>query len=346
MTAIEKTLIGLGSRVNFLSRHLFGSYINAEMVSGAIRRCSSFGYSGYTQNARDMIHWQMYSMEENRLLQSVTVSSLNESDTPLPGWNYFVTQIMGLIKIEKAGACEINVSGDDDVHFFCNGETTRRGTKTFYFDAPGYYDFTLFHQDSSGAENYMVRYRHSADEDWQQFGPGKLFHYAGKMRAGLLGIRTSTQTTYPPADKTDYEAYMRNHEYARQVSNFIYYDNYAYRFRDRGNYWGYIFEGYIRFPISGEWEIGTYSDNWMDITIGNKHLTETRPPAWDRIIRPTAETIMVSGGRLMPIKVMMGEITGGEIFLFAIRRKGTTAWITDLTGLVYHDEESYSGRMI
>ncbi len=129
---------------------------------------------------------------------------------------------------------------------------------------------------------------------------------------------------------------MKDHKYADVITNYIIIDNYAYRAFDRGNYWGYTFEGLIRFPDSGEWEFGTYSDNAMTVVFDGERLHENRPSSWDRTIRPMQESVRVVKGKLYPIKVSMLEMTGGEVFFFAVRKKGETQWRQDLTGLVYH----------
>ena len=335
----------MASGIQFPSKHTFAKKIIGATAPGADRRIVSSTYN-YPRNLRDMMTWLTYFMEEQRVYSRKVVSSLASSgEDALPTNDRFITSVNGLIDIRKKGTHSFAVSGDDGVVFMCNGQAVGRyygsggTTGVITFDEPGLYDFTLIQQEYGGWQSYSVTMREPDGSGHIDIAEGRLFRYTGSIMSGLRGVRGPTnRAEYPSTEDWDtIEDYMRSHKYADIVTNFIFLDNYAYRFYDRGNYWGYTYDGYIRFPEDGEWELGTYADNAMTVMIDGKRIEPNPPSTWDRTIHAMKKTVVARANHLHKVRISALEITGGEMFLFGIRKKGTNTWRTDLTGLVYHD---------
>jgi hypothetical protein len=329
----------LASNIQFLSKHTFNKELGV-IKPGAKRRIASSTYY-YPYNTRDMMTWSMQYIEEGRIYNRKTIDCLNTSGAnSLPNSDRFISMTEGVIKIDSSGTYSFQVTGDDGVVFMCNGQMVGRyygagsTVGNITFEAAGLYDFTLLHQEYTGGQAYAVVIKGPNDNGYRDICDGMLFHREG-YSPGLKGIRGPTSTY---TDWDDILSYMHSHKYADIITPFINLDRYAYRFFDRGNYWGYSFEGVFRFPESGEWELGTYADNYMQVVFDGEDIPETRPPTWDRVIRPVQKTIKVTAGIVYPVRISMREITGGEIFIFAVRKKGETAWRTDLTGIAFHKD--------
>jgi hypothetical protein len=351
MTNVYEIMI---SGINFLSKHIQKTGVNATIVPGAVRNVFSVAMTGYPPTERDMMAWVIVNSINSRRRRTDIVATLDSRDTGLDTGSYYVNVIRGLMHIKEAGDWQFRVRGDDYVMLTINGVNIYRNSnneKIVKFASTGMYPFELVHQESTGGQMYIADVKRPGESDYSHIDSDEIFRYDGPMLPGLMVYRGNTGSAWYNAGQKyeenfhDIYNHIKNYPSDRLSVNYMWLDNRAYRFWDRGNWWGYAAEGYLFFPESGEWEIGIQADNFISVEINDIRYKNAGGP-WDYDPDPIALTIRATSGMPYKIKILCLEEWGGEFFLFAIRKKGDTQWIRNLTGIAYHDEFTYNGVKI